>query len=135
MDGVLWLGQAEELLATNFWDAVRAVNLEFETRGLYISHLFCEDQVILNADWKNRRVALPGSWRLLAAHRLGDADLLLSKLMRNDEADQQDALFLCRITGLDREQVLSEIASARVPPLPELREEFEIASARLLGRL
>jgi hypothetical protein len=135
VDGVLWLGQAEELLATNFWDAVGEVNREFADRGLYISHLFCEDQVILSPDWKHRRTPIAGDWAKLRLHRLGDADLLLSKLMRNDEADQQDALFICRASALDLDALRSEIAKARVPPIPEIEAEFAMASARLLARI
>ena len=135
VDAVLWLGQAEELLATNFWDALGEVNREFADRGLFIGHLFREDQVILSPDWRHRRTPIPGDWAKLRLYRLGDADLLLSKLMRIDEADQQDALFICRAAGLDHERVRSEIAEARVPPIPEIEAEFAMASARLLARL
>lgn len=51
IDAVMWLGQAEKLHeTTNFWDAVNIVNKELEAQGLYITHFFEENQVILTPD-------------------------------------------------------------------------------------
>ena len=107
------MGQAEELLATNFWDAIEAVNREFAAEGFFISHLFTEDQVILGKAWRSRRSAIVGPWTHLDLYRLGDADLLLSKLMRNDPADREDAEFIFSQSALTLEQLDLEIANAR----------------------
>lgn len=136
VDAVLWLGQAEELgQRTNFWEAVEQVNEELAPRGLYVSHLFAEDQVILRPDWRVQRVALRGAWQQLSLFRLGDLDLLLSKLMRDDPIDRQDALFIVTQARLPRPAIEAAIREARVPDVSEAREQFAAASRRLLEKL
>jgi len=95
IDAVLWVGQADELArTTNFWEAVEEVNREFRDQELYISHLFEEDQVVLTREWRQQRSRVNGSWNKLMVYRLGDADLFLSRLMRNDPQDIADASFV-----------------------------------------
>ena len=102
VDAVLWKGQAEMLLeTTNFWEAVNQVNHELSDQELYISHFFEEDQVILRQDWQIHRVKVERSWHHLDLYRLGDIDLLLSKLMRDDPIDREDALFIYEQGRLD----------------------------------
>ncbi len=134
VDAVFWLGQTEELLqSSNFWTAVEAVNRELAGQELYISHFFEENQVILRPDWRSHRVRIQGGWIHLVVHRLGDIDLFLSKLMRDDSLDLADARFIVERAGLTDEQVRAAIASARVPDVPEIREQFEICTRRFLG--
>ena len=136
VDAVLWLGQAEQLNeTTNFWPAVEQTNEEMADGDLYISHFFEEDQVILQPDWKAHRISLPGDWRFLRLFRLGDLDLLLSKLMRDDPIDHSDALFIVHAAGLDAGSVRRAMGRARVPDSPEIREQFATASARLLSAM
>jgi len=135
VDAVLWIGQAEELNEkTNFWEAVEEVNRRLAERGLFISHFFTEEQVVLTSGWRNQRAPLEGNWRHLNLYRLGNIDLLLSKLMRNDPLDQSDALFLARMVNLSREKIERAIREARVPSVPELQEQFTIASEVFLRR-
>lgn len=136
VDVVLALGQAEQLLAAgNFWDAVEAVNEELAAEGLYISHFFEENQVILRPKWREHCVPIQGGWRLLNLDRLADEDLLLTKLMRNDPMDAADALFLCRIARLTPQDVEALIRVARVPNIPDVKAEFDRATRHLLERL
>ncbi len=136
VDAVLWTGQAEELNEkTNFWDAVDKVNRALAGEDLYISHFFEEDQVILRPQWKQERIRIPGPWKNLDLYRLGDLDLLLSKLMRDDPIDQADARFIVSRAGLDRGQIEQAIRSARVPDIPEILEQFQRASRRLLASM
>ncbi|MGD0649610.1 MAG: hypothetical protein ABSA97_00450 [Verrucomicrobiia bacterium] len=136
VDAVLWLGQAEELKQhTNFWEAIEQVNEELADQELYISHLFTEDQVILRPDWRTQRVPLNGPWRRLTVFRLGNVDLLLSKLMRDDPIDRADALFIVRAARLTQSQVGQAIREARVPDLSEIREQFALACPKLLAAL
>lgn len=136
IDAVLWTGQAEELNEkTNFWEAVDKVNRALAGEDLYISHFFEEDQVILRPQWKQDRVKIPGTWRKLDLYRLGDLDLLLSKLMRDDPIDQADARFIVSRAGFAREQIEQAIRSARVPDIPEISEQFQRASRRLLASI
>lgn len=136
VDAVLWVGQAEELNEkTDFWDAVAATNDELSSSGLYISHFFTEDQVLLQPDWKTNRVELLDVWPHLSLYRLSDLDLVLSKLMRDDAIDQSDARFIIEKAGLDRRAVEKALSSARLPESPEVHEQFALASKRLLKTL
>jgi hypothetical protein len=133
VDVVLWFGQAEMLLnAGNFWNAVEAVNARFADQELYVSHFFEEDQVVLRPDWRRHRVAIAGNWRQVSLFRLGDLDLLLTKLMRNDPIDRQDADFIIARGRLTSEAIRQALREARVPDVPEIREQFELCSRRFL---
>lgn len=136
IDVVLWLGQAEELLEhSNFWEAVEEVNRELAPVGLYVSHFFTEDQVILTPEWKTHRVSITGPWRRLSVYRLGDKDLLLSKLMRDDPLDRRDALFIVEQARLTKRDVEEALRRARIPAVPEIEEQFRVASHKLLEAL
>ncbi len=132
VDAVLWLGQAEDLnQRTNFWEAVDATNAELSSQGLYVSHFFTEDQVVLRPEWKavRRRIDIP--FRHLRLFRLADEDLLLSKLMRDDPQDQQDALFIVGAAGWRPENIEQILSVARLPDVAEIRDEFAKAARRL----
>ena len=136
VDAVLWIGQAEDLnKSTNFWEAADAVNAELAEDELYISHFFVENQVILLPDWRGNRVPLPGRWEHLRLHRLGNVDLVLSKLMRDDPIDHVDAKFIVESAAIERAALQDAIGRARIPDSEELREQFARASARLLATL
>ena len=136
VDAVLWLGQAEELNEkTNFWESIESVNEELAEHDLYISHFFTESQVILRPDWYAARVPISGTWRHLSLYRLGNLDLLLSKLMRDDPLDRSDALFIVQAGRLTRSEIEQAIALARVPDVAEIHEQFELAKRRLLDHL
>jgi len=133
---VLWTGQDEELeRSSNFWDALEATNQDLADTGRYMTHLFEEDQVVLSPTWKENRVRLLGSWRQLLLYRLSDMDLLLSKLMRDDPIDHADALFLAKKANLGCSEVQRALEQARIPAIPEIEEQFALASRRLLERL
>ncbi|MCP4398330.1 MAG: hypothetical protein GY801_13660 [bacterium] len=133
VDAVFWKGQAEMLLeTTNFWEAVNAVNRELADQELYISHFFEETQVILRPNWREQRVKINQSWNTLILYRLGDIDLLLSKLMRDDPIDLEDALFIYEHGTLDTETLKRAFQETRIPDIPEIKEQFELASQRFL---
>lgn len=133
VDAVLWLGQAEDLASHgNFWKAVEEVNRLFADQELYISHFFEESQVVLTPNWRNKRMPIRGSWNNLNLFRLGNEDLFLSKLMRDDPLDRADALFIVDAAPLTQEQIQVAIRSARVPAIPEIEEQFRLCSRRFL---
>lgn len=133
IDAVLWIGQADELLRkTNFWETVDEVNRNFRDQELYISHLFEEDQVILTPKWRKQRVRIDGHWKKLEVYRLGDVDLFLSKLMRNDPQDFADAKFVIDQAAWSKSEVADIISSARVPDVPDVREQFAICAANFI---
>jgi hypothetical protein len=136
VDAVLWLGQAEDLNdKTNFWEAIESVNEELAERDLYISHFFTEDQVILRPDWHKARIPINRTWPHLDLHRLGNVDLLLSKLMRDDPIDRSYALFIVHASGLSRADIERAINEARIPDVEEIHEQFVLATKRLLSAI
>jgi hypothetical protein len=133
IDAILWIGQADELArTTNFWEAVEEVNRTFRDQELYISHLFEENQVVLTPGWKDQRARINGTWKKLKVYRLGDVDLFLSKLMRNDPQDIADAKFVVGRAGWNQGTIARIISLARVPDIPEIREQFFICAAHFL---
>lgn len=131
LDAVLWLGQAQELAeTTNFWQAIEQVNRELADQQLYVSHFFEEDQVVLTPEWRACRVWITGPWRRLKVSRLGNIDLFLSKLMRDDPIDIADAKFIAQRAGFDQRTMREAIRQARVPAVPEIQEQFKICAAR-----
>lgn len=134
VDGVLWIGQAEELAAhTNFWSAQEEVNRRLQEQGLFITHLFEENQVVLRPDWRANRVPVTGNWKYLRVFRLSDLDLILSKMMRNDPVDRQDIRFILNRSKCSKADVEQAIKTARIPDVPEIREQFDLASLWLLA--
>jgi len=133
VDVVLWIGQAEELeRCGNFWTALEQINDEFEEDGLYMTHLFDEDQVVLRPTWRNERVAITKPYRHLDLHRLADADLLLSKMMRYDPTDLDDLAFVVGRSGLGPDDVAVIIGQARLPDSDEIHEQVELCRAWLV---
>lgn len=61
----------------------------------------------------------------LLIYRLSDIDLFLSKLMRDDPIDLSDARWIAQRAGLDAGDIESAITEARVPDVPEIREQFK----------
>jgi hypothetical protein len=133
VDGVLWLGQAEKMTQeTNFWEAVEKVNMQFREQELYISHLFVEDQLILTPQWKKQRLRISGPWRKLKVYRLGNEDLFLTKMMRDDPQDIADAKLIADRAGWDEKDIAAVVGKARLPNVVELREEFANAAGSFL---
>jgi hypothetical protein len=133
IDGVFWLGQAEELAcSSNFWEAIEEINRQFAVEGLYVSHFFEENQVILRPDWRVNRKRLPGDWLRLGLWRLSDLDLFLSKLMRDDPLDRSDAQFIIERGNLSKAEIKAAISAARVPDVPEIAEQFQLCARRFL---
>jgi hypothetical protein len=136
VDAVLSLGQAEALLeTTNFWQAIEESNQALAESGLYVSHLFVEDQVILTSSWLANRLPIRGPWKRLKVLRLGNEDLLLSKLMRDDPHDRADALFIARRACLGIDQLEALLRRAVLPKNGEIAEQFDAASQSLRNSL
>lgn len=109
-----------------FWDALEATNKELEPTGLYMTHLFTDEQVVLTTDWLGKIVPLQPKivLRHLELFRPSGTDLILTKMMRADPQDMHDIRFLLgqeRIIAADLRQAF---AAARVPPVPEIARTF-----------
>lgn len=74
-----------------------------------------------------QRQALSGSWDKLLLYRLGDEDLLLTKLMRDDPLDRRDAEFIVQRASFTRDDLSAIIQRAVLPDLPEIRDQFALA--------
>lgn len=90
--------------------------------------------MVLTSKWKIQRIPINGSWRKLTLFRLGDANLFLSKLMRFDPQDLADARFAVDQAGWNADEVSEIVASARIPNVAELREQFAFCAAEFLQR-
>lgn len=118
-----------------FWEAKEATNAELSKAGLYITHLFMEEQVFLRRDWERQIVPitqLPLRW--LRLFRPATLDLLLTKMMRGeDAADLRDVAFLIERDRISRAQLEQAFAAAVIPDLEEMRDAFERAKPRVLA--
>ena len=72
-------------------------NAAFAAEELDLTHFFEEDQVVLRPSRREVRIPIPGHWKKLKLSRLSDADLFLSKLMRNDPIDRMVPITLCAV--------------------------------------
>lgn len=136
VDAIIPTDQVEALaLDRVFWEAQESANRELEADGLYITHLFPADMVILRRDWLNHLVALERpSTRHLELFRPSTVDLILTKMMRGlDPQDLDDAAFLCRAGSVSRRALESAYANALVPPIPEIQESFNICRSMFLS--
>lgn len=130
MDVILRFSKTAELDADDqFWEAQARVNVELEKRGLYMTHMFEEDQVFLRPDWEQHIVPVlrpPTRW--LKLFRPHTVDLILTKMMRGDDAqDMEDVAFLVRHDGITPEQMEPAFATVRMPDIQELRDAFDRA--------
>ncbi len=136
VDAVFQIDQAEMLLAqTNFWEVIEEINQTLSDQELYISHFFTEDQIVRTNNWLKNRIRIKGNWKNLLLYRLGNMDLLLSKLMRDDPIDLKDALYIVRSTDLKKDQITNALQEAFVPDVPDIKEQLEIASLKLLKQI
>ena len=127
VDAIISFSQLEEIENDfRFWDAVEATNEALSPRGLYITHLFGEEQVFLRPEWELHIVPVlrpPTRWlRLFRPHTI---DLILTKMMRgNDQQDMEDIRFLIQHDGISAAQLEPAFATVRMPDVIELHEAF-----------
>lgn len=112
-----------------FWTALDNTNRLIEKDGLYVTHLFSEEQVFLRPVWEREIIPLlrPPLQRL-DLYRPATIDLMLTKMMRGaDPIDRADLEFLIRYDRLTVAQIERAIAEAVIPELPELKTLFNQA--------
>ncbi len=112
-----------------FWEAQQQLNKTLVTSGLYMTHLFQEDQVFLRPEWeKYIQPALRPSTRWLKFFRPDTVDLILTKMMRGTDAqDMEDVEFLVRQGNITRAQMEQAFATVRIPDVEELHAAFQEA--------
>lgn len=137
VDAILPLVEMESVESDDqFWMALERTNQELEPQGLYITHLFGEDQVILSRGWLDRLmpIELPGLLRL-SLSRPSTTDLILTKMMRIDPQDRADIKFLIAQGSPGLESVLANPELTQLPDVPEIVSAFESNKKWLLEHL
>lgn len=134
VDAILSENQLERLgPESSFWSAQEATNAELKAKGLYITHLFNESDVIIQPDWVSRRVPISISFERLQLFRPDVVDLILTKMMRGDTEDLHDIRFLLRQASLSTRDLQAAFARARVPELAELHDIFQRVQPKVLA--
>lgn len=125
-----WLAAEDQNL--DFWEAQQKTNVELESSGLYITHLFRELEIILTPDWLTGRVRVPLDLRKLTVFRPATLDLILTKMARGDENDLADIQFLLQQEAISTDQLRAAFTGARVPDVAEIQELFCTAQSKVL---
>jgi len=109
----------------DFWQAQEKTNRELGDRGLYFTHLFEDQQVVLTPDWLDHVVALSGfGFAKLRLFRPSTVDLVLTKMMRVDPEDREDIRFLAGQTDCRPEVLRHSLDRALIPPVAEIQDAF-----------
>lgn len=119
-----------------FGAALEATNRELEPRGLYLTHIWGPEQLILSSGWRERcRPLTLASLQKLRLEVLGPADLLISKLARADDGDLRDMEYLLS-THTTVAEVESLLPSIVVPDVfAESWPRAKAALSLLLARM
>jgi len=125
-----WLSASDENF--DFWEAQQKTNVELESEGLYITHLFRELEIILTPDWVAGRLPVSLALERLSIFRPAAVDLILSKMARGDENDLADIRFLLQRERISIAQLRAAFERARVPDVLEIRELFKSAQPKVL---
>jgi hypothetical protein len=122
VDGVL-PAEYDPLSDIHLWEAKDRTNEELQSSGLYIEHIFSEEQILLSKTWKTdvEKIELP--FKNLSISKLCSEDCILSKMMRTDKQDRADILFLLQHTTPEKLQ--KKLEDAVCPVEPEIEEIFE----------
>ena len=122
----------------SFWRAVEKTNQELEAKGLYITHIFPEREVVLTPEWKQHTVPLhQDKLTKLSLQRPRMLDLILSKMGRGDVQDLVDVRSMLRLhreaTGhqLTAAEIIQAAGRAQVPEI--YREIFPRAWERIVA--
>jgi hypothetical protein len=113
-----------------WWTALAAANAELAAEGLYLTHLFDEEQIVLRGNWREQVVEVPNpALRFLALRRPATIDLILTKMMRGpDPDDMQDVRFyLKREPRIGLAELEAAFAAAVGPDIPEIWRLFTAA--------
>ena len=118
-----------------WWTALQAANDELAVEGLYLTHLFDEEQIILRTDWRAQAVDVPNrEMRFLRLRRPATIDLILTKMMRGpDPDDMRDVRFyLEREPTITAGELRTAFTAATGPDIPEIWQLFETAKPIVL---
>jgi len=110
---------------SQFWNAIELTNRSLEPSGLYVSHLFTDKQIAITSDWLDRIVAIPSEgYRFLRLFRPSAADLILTKMMRNDREDLDDIRFIMSQERVSEAELHAAFLKSVKLEIPELQSIF-----------
>lgn len=135
VDAIISVTQSVELKNDPvFWDAIEAANVEIAEKGLYITHLFNEDDIFLRNDWNAHVVPVSRPLlRWLQLYRPATVDLVLSKMMRgSDPQDMADAAFMILHDRITEDQLLVAFENMKPFKFAELQDAFHKAKPLVL---
>ena len=133
VDAILPSSQIEQLRNNeDFWEAQEKTNAELQRDKLYFTHIFREEDVIIQPDWESRKVRIPSDHKHLVLYRPATVDLILTKMMRDDEQDLADIKFLIEQEPSVIQQLPAAMARAGVPAVAEIQEIFEKVKPKVL---
>lgn len=118
VDCICSLTEAQAIDSDDFQTALAATNDVLEPRGLYITHIFDEDEIVRLPDWASRLTPPPAtapSFRHFAYDAVSAEDIILSKITRFDEKDRLDIQELMRVCAIKRERLDALIPGVVVP--------------------
>lgn len=130
VDAIISFSQLSTIMDDfRFWNALERTNQILESSGLYITHLFGEDQIFLRPNWKDHMVSISHPktefLRLFRPHAI---DLILSKMMRgNDELDMADIAFILSREHVSSDEIEEAFRLVRIPDIPDFRDAFSRA--------
>lgn len=120
-----------------FWESIESANRDLQPRGLFISHIFAERQVVLSPNWLEHLRSIEGPWENLRVKRPSTLDLILSKMGRGDDADLADVRTMLVLERAFSGHVITAeelAAAARTANVPEdYREIFPQARDRIIA--
>jgi hypothetical protein len=125
VDAIIPITKLQQLQSNeDFWNAQASTNSALEKDGLFFTHLFTDDDVILREGWEDRKVPIDLNFKNLKLFRPATEDLILTKMMRDDPQDLTDIRFLISREPDVIPKVERAIQEAKVPPISEIQEQF-----------
>jgi hypothetical protein len=108
-----WVFDSDE-----FHNALATANAALEPHGLYLTHVFDEDELVHLPDWTSRLTNPPPAapvFQHFAYDAVSAEDIILSKITRFDEKDRMDIQDLMRTRAITADRIDQLIASVVVP--------------------
>ena len=118
VDCICSLTEAQAIDSDEFQNALAATNDVLEPRGLYITHIFDEDELVHRPDWTSRLPPPPAvapTFQHFTYDAVSAEDIILSKITRFDEKDRLDIQELMRVCAIKRESLDALISMVVVP--------------------
>ena len=126
VDAILPLAEMPKITSNDdFWDGLEKTNQDLEASGLYMTHLFSDDQVILSSDWLTDIIPISFPLKHIQLYRPCSADLVLTKMMRVDPQDRADIEFLLDQCDMELTKLKQKLSAAKIPELEEFENAFQ----------